>query len=250
MSNILFLLCLQATKFRDCSQIPRSFVRQNVQLRGRLVDVDLAEGTLSVEHQPIISLPAPFWSRFQKNNNSNNSSQYLQLRLAFTSPTIAGIYWMRLNVNGAPIKFRLIDHHCGTSLEEDNKKRITLWAAVKVVQQQKQQKKQHQHSPTLNETLIRNGLAEVGGPFPRPNRTLLSKREAKLLHRLELAEAKAVQEGLGLWNDNATTTAASTGTALITVGQQVIRSWWTAIINTLRWALGWLGRTTTKTKEQ
>ena len=238
---------MQATKFRDCSQIPRSFVRQNVQLRGRLVDVDLAEGTLSVEHQPILSLPS-FWSRLQK---SNNSSQYLQLRLAFTSPTIAGIYWMRLNVNGAPIKFRLIDHHCGTPLEEDakkKKKRIILWAAVKVVQQQQQQKKQHQHSPTLNETLIRNGLAEVG-PFPLPNRTLLSKREAKLLHRLELAEAKAVQEGLGLWNDNATTTSVSTGTALITVGQQVIRSWWAAIINTLRRALGWL-RTKTTTKEQ
>lgn len=246
-------MCLQATKFRDCSQIPRSFVRQNVQLRGRLVDVDLVEGTLSVEHQPILSLPAPsFWSRLQKNNNSNNSSQYLQLRLAFTSPTIAGIYWMRLNVNGAPIKFRLIDHHCGTSLEEDakkKKKRIILWAAVKVVQQQHRYAKLSKSS-TLNEMLIRNGLAEVGGPFPLPNRTLLSKREAKLLHRLELAEAKAVQEGLGLWNDNATTTAASTGTALITVSQQVIRSWWAAIINTLRWALGWLGRTTTKTKEQ
>lgn len=157
-----------------------------------LKDVDL-DGTLVVEHLPIIKLP---WHRLYKN-------PYLPIRLAFTSPNISGIYWLRLNATGHLVKFRLLD--C-TSKESNS----ILWASVKVPQMSSNDNKHL--CPTLNETLIRKGIAKVELPF---NRALLNKREAKILQQLEIAEGKAHKEGLGVWSEDGFS--------------QVKTSWWQSI---------------------
>lgn len=140
-----------------------------------LKDVHL-DGTLAIEHLPIVRLP---WHGLYKN-------PYLQIRLAFTSPNISGVYWTKLNAKGQPVKFRLVN------LSSNDKS--FLWASVKVPQMSSKKM-----CSTLNETLIRKGIAEVALPV---NRTQLSKREAKILQQLEIAEGKAHKEGLGLWSQD------------------------------------------------
>ena len=59
---VIFRSIRMATKFTKAKQIPRSFIRKNVQLNGRVDSINL-DGTFKVEHLPIIPLP---WHRLYR----------------------------------------------------------------------------------------------------------------------------------------------------------------------------------------
>jgi hypothetical protein len=68
---------LKATKFRDNKKIPKSFIKKNIRLRGIVKSVS-TDGTLNIDHIPIISMP------WHKNpNNGLKRSLNLQNFLIF-----------------------------------------------------------------------------------------------------------------------------------------------------------------------
>ena len=115
-----------------------------------------------------------------QSGNLTFTDPLLNTRLAFTSPTISGTYWMRLNVNEKPIKFQLIDRNPDKSL------------LVVSIQTQLSESKL-----TLNETLIRKGLAKV----ELIDNQGLTNIQAKILNNLKSCQAKAHKEGVGVWSE-------------------------------------------------
>lgn len=58
----LFCYLFQATKFTSTAKVPKSFIRKNVTLRGRIENVCL-DGTLQIDHMPILRMP---WHKFMQ----------------------------------------------------------------------------------------------------------------------------------------------------------------------------------------
>ncbi|KAI2798592.1 hypothetical protein BLOT_010568 [Blomia tropicalis] len=171
---VIFRSIRMATKFTKAKQIPRSFIRKHVQLNGRVDSINL-DGTFKVEHLPIIPLP---WHRLYRDS-------LLNVRLAFVSPSISGTYWMRLNMTNKPVKFQLIYRMNDTN---------QLLAIVRPYGY-----KLPKSMGTLNETLVRNGLASLN---QSDNVLVSTKKQSRLLASLESCQTKAMKDGSGMWSIN------------------------------------------------
>ena len=102
------------------------------------------------------------------------------MRLAYVSPTIPGTYWMRLNVNGKIIRFRLI---------ERNFEQNQIIASIQVPLLDSKL--------TLNEILARRGLAKADSLAGQNS----LKIKNKLFDRIETCQKRAKKEGLGIWSE-------------------------------------------------
>lgn len=109
----------------------------------------------------------------------------LNVRLAFVSPSISGTYWMRLNMTNKPVKFQLIYRMNDTN---------QLLAIVRPYGY-----KLPKSMGTLNETLVRNGLASLN---QSDNVLVSTKKQSRLLASLESCQTKAMKDGSGMWSIN------------------------------------------------
>ncbi|XP_054901325.1 protein C3orf33 homolog isoform X2 [Poeciliopsis prolifica] len=163
------------TKFQAASEIPVRFIEGNVSLRGKVCSI--TERGIEVEHVPIyLPIISPLLSKHQ-----DGSTSPLLVHLAGVELTPEGKMWLQKNlIPPQTVWLKLVSRednmlHCLVS-----QRRGSMW------------------SYSMNEELLRLGLARRAPIAGLPPGSPLHWRLHKWLHR---AEVKAEKKGLGLWKE-------------------------------------------------
>ncbi|KAK0424513.1 hypothetical protein QR680_008705 [Steinernema hermaphroditum] len=167
-------------KFQNVNQIPKDFVRKELELKGHVREV-LPSGELKVEHKPIVSLPR-LWPRSKKQVG------LLHLRLAGLDLSKSGQQYLAkdLRLKDKAVVFTVIKPTDGNidSVDCDVTVRKNLISNV-----------------NLNVDLVRKGYARVPGP-DQPNHLKALQSVApysRLVSRLLMSEKVADRRGVGVW---------------------------------------------------
>ncbi|PAV84126.1 hypothetical protein WR25_27243 [Diploscapter pachys] len=166
-------------KFEHVSQIPKDFIRKELELKGKIREV-LPDGALKVEHEPIIKIP--FLNRKSKNVG------LLKMRLAGVELSKAGQQFITkdLRIDNKPVIFTVIKGSEQSPDEIDAE--ITL-------------KKNSFSRTNLNLEVVRRGYARVPAvEDPKHLKALQTVPPyARLISRLLLSEKVADRRGIGVW---------------------------------------------------
>ncbi|CAI5441580.1 unnamed protein product [Caenorhabditis angaria] len=168
-------------KFQHVNQIPKDFVRKELELKGRVREV-LPSGELRVEHEPIMRIP------FIPKRKNANPQGLLNLRLAGVDLSKSGQQFLAkdLRLTNKPVTFTVIK---GTEGEPD-----TVDADVTV-------KKNALSRTNLNLEVVRRGYARVPAPDQPKHLKALQTIPAysRLISRLLMSEKIADRRGVGVW---------------------------------------------------
>ncbi|TKR93043.1 hypothetical protein L596_007575 [Steinernema carpocapsae] len=168
-------------KFQNVHQIPKEFVRKELELKGYIREV-LPNGELKVEHKPIVRLPRllPF--------RSERETGLLHLRLAGLDVSKSGQEYLAkdLRLKDKPVVFAVIKPTDGNidSVDCDVTVRKNLLSNV-----------------NLNVELVRKGYARVPGPDQGDHLKALQSVApySRLVSRLLMSEKVAERRGVGVW---------------------------------------------------
>ncbi|CAD6192460.1 unnamed protein product [Caenorhabditis auriculariae] len=167
------------SKFEHVSQIPKDFVRKELELKGRVREV-LPSGELRVEHEPIMKVP--FFS------SKKAKPGLLNIRLAGVDLSQAGQQFLTkdLRLLNKPVTFTVIKSSEGApeSVDAD----VTL-------------KKAAFGRTNLNIEVVRRGYARVPSPDQTRHLNYLQTIPAysRLISRLLMSEKIADRRGVGVW---------------------------------------------------
>ncbi|CAB3411482.1 unnamed protein product [Caenorhabditis bovis] len=167
-------------KFQHVSQIPKDFVRKELELKGRVREV-LPNGELKVEHEPIMKIP------FIPRRKSPNAG-LLHLRLAGIDLSKSGQQFLAkdLRLTNKPVTFTVIK---GT---EGNPDCVDADVTVKTNAFSRK---------NLNIEVVRKGYARVPSPDQHKHLKDLQSIPAysRLVSRLLMSEKIADRRGVGVW---------------------------------------------------
>lgn len=175
---LLVLRGVHATDvFSAAKDIPKRFIKNNVQLKGRVVSMEV-NGTLSIAHQPMLSIKPKWFQRFYK-------TKPLPVELAYISLSPLGQQWIGNNVMGKKVLFQPLAIQEKSPLLEDS-----VQAAVYIPKVFRK--------TCVNEELIREGLCKVSYDFQQ-DMCQLSPAQSQLLDRLIALESAACKKERGMW---------------------------------------------------
>lgn len=167
-------------KFQHVNQIPKDFIRKELELKGRVREV-LPSGELRVEHEPVMKIPF-----LPKRKNVN--SGLLNLRLAGVELSQSGQQFLAkdLRLTNKPVTFTVIKEVEG---------------APDVVDADVTVKKTAFGRTNLNVEVVRRGYARVPGPEQVKHLKSLQTVPAysRLISRLLMSEKVADRRGVGVW---------------------------------------------------
>ncbi|KAF8360446.1 hypothetical protein PRIPAC_87369 [Pristionchus pacificus] len=170
-------------KFESASQIPKEFIRKELELKGKIREV-LPTGELRIEHEPIIRLPRLLPRK------KNAKVGLLTLRLAGLDISKAGTTYITkdLRLTNKPVTFTVIkgSDAVENALDAD----VTIKKSVFV-------------RTNLNVDLVRRGYARVPPPeHPSHLKALQSvPAYSRLIQKLLMSEKVKVADrrGVGVW---------------------------------------------------
>jgi len=149
-------------------KFPNLLLKKHIALRGVVKSVS-TDGSLNVDHIPIISMP---WHR------KVNDERLLNLSFAAMNPSLSGTFWLKLNVENKMVWFKVVHKH-----EDDIKCIVSL-------------QKKALFKKSLNAELMERGLASVL-PF---DQLLYRNKTYKELHKnLTSSQSKAKRRNCGVW---------------------------------------------------
>ncbi|CAP23778.1 Protein CBG02810 [Caenorhabditis briggsae] len=167
-------------KFQHVNQIPKDFIRKELELKGRVREV-LPSGELRVEHEPIMKIPF-----LPKRKNVNTG--LLNLRLAGVELSQSGQQFLAkdLRLTNKPVTFTVIKEVEG---------------APDVVDADVTVKRTAFGRTNLNVEVVRRGYARVPGPEQVKHLKSLQSVPAysRLISRLLMSEKVADRRGVGVW---------------------------------------------------
>ncbi|KAF1765320.1 hypothetical protein GCK72_005272 [Caenorhabditis remanei] len=167
-------------KFQHVNQIPKDFIRKELELKGRVREV-LPSGELRVEHEPVMKIPF-----LPKRKNVN--SGLLNLRLAGVELSQSGQQFLAkdLRLTNKPVTFTVIKDVEG---------------APDVVDADVTVKRTAFGRTNLNVEVVRRGYARVPGPEQVKHLKYLQSVPAysRLISRLLMSEKVADRRGVGVW---------------------------------------------------
>uniref|UniRef100_A0A8R1I5L2 Uncharacterized protein n=2 Tax=Caenorhabditis japonica TaxID=281687 RepID=A0A8R1I5L2_CAEJA len=167
-------------KFQHVSQIPKDFIRKELELKGKVREV-LPSGELRVEHEPVMKVP--FLPR-RKNVNPG----LLNLRLAGVELSKSGQQFLAkdLRLANRPVTFTVIKTVEGSpdSVDADVTVKRTAFGRT-----------------NLNLEVVRRGYARVPAPSETKHLKALQSVPAysRLIQRLLMSEKIADRRGVGVW---------------------------------------------------
>ncbi|GMT14094.1 hypothetical protein PFISCL1PPCAC_5391 [Pristionchus fissidentatus] len=170
-------------KFESASQIPKEFIRKELELKGRIREV-LPSGELRIEHEPIIRLPRLLPKK------KNAKVGLLTLRLAGLDISKAGQTYIArdLRLANKPVTFTVIK--AAEAVENGLDADVTI-------------KKNMFTRTNLNVDLVRRGYARVPAPeHPSHLKALQSvPAYSRLIQKLLMSEKVFVADrrGVGVW---------------------------------------------------
>lgn len=170
------------TKFEHVSQIPKDFIRKELELQGKVRQI-LPTGELKIEHEPIVKLPTLF-----KKRKLTDETGLLGVRLAGLDISKAGQQYLTKDVRltNKPVTF--------TVIKDSEDSLDTVDADVTI-------KKSSFSRTNLNVDLVRRGYARV--PAPDHPKHLKSLRTvpaySRLVSKLLMSEKVADRRGVGVW---------------------------------------------------
>ncbi|KAM8853039.1 protein C3orf33 homolog isoform 1-T1 [Synchiropus picturatus] len=165
------------SKFQTASEIPPRFIDKNVSLRGKVQSV--TENGIQVEHVPI---HVPVLSALLSKHRGVSPSQLL-VSLAGVDLTPEGSLWLQKNLEPAQIVWLKLISRQGETIHcfVTPSKQRSAWTL------------------SLNEEVLKLGLARTAPVHGVPPESRLYWRLHKRLHR---AEVKAEKKGRGLWKED------------------------------------------------
>ncbi|CAL2033139.1 unnamed protein product [Caenorhabditis brenneri] len=167
-------------RFQHVNQIPKDFIRKELELKGRVREV-LPSGELRVEHEPVMKIPF-----LPKRKNVNPG--LLNLRLAGVELTQSGQQFLAkdLRLTNKPVTFTVIKEVEG---------------APDVVDADVTVKRTAFGRTNLNVEVVRRGYARVPGPEQVKHLKSLQTVPAysRLISRLLMSEKVADRRGVGVW---------------------------------------------------
>ncbi|CAI2345758.1 unnamed protein product [Caenorhabditis sp. 36 PRJEB53466] len=167
-------------KFQHVNQIPKDFIRKELELKGRVREV-LPSGELRVEHEPLMKIPF-----LPKRKNSNPG--LLNLRLAGVELSQSGQQFLAkdLRLTNKPVTFTVIKNVDG---------------APDVVDADVTVKRTAFGRTNLNTEVVRRGYARVPAPDQTKHLKALQSVPAysRLISRLLMSEKIADRRGVGVW---------------------------------------------------
>ncbi|GMR34947.1 hypothetical protein PMAYCL1PPCAC_05142, partial [Pristionchus mayeri] len=168
-------------KFENASQIPKEFIRKELELKGKIREV-LPTGELRIEHEPIVRLPSILPKR------KNAKVGLLTLRLAGLDISKAGTTYITkdLRLANKPVTFTVIKMADAVQGTVDADVTIKKNAFVRT---------------NLNVDLVRRGYARVPPPEHSSHLKALQSVPAysRLVQRLLMSEKVADRRGVGVW---------------------------------------------------
>uniref|UniRef100_A0AC34REV0 Uncharacterized protein n=1 Tax=Panagrolaimus sp. JU765 TaxID=591449 RepID=A0AC34REV0_9BILA len=168
-------------KFEHVSQIPKDFIRKELELRGTVREVT-PTGYLRIEHRPIIKLPR-LWPA-----KSKKPVGLLNMRLAGLDISSAGLSYMSkdLRLENKPVTFTVIKPTEGNSDAVDADITAKRSAFTRI---------------NLNVDLVRRGYARVFAPENPIHLKALQTNASysRLITRLLTSEKVADRRGIGVW---------------------------------------------------
>ncbi|EGT35150.1 hypothetical protein CAEBREN_23763 [Caenorhabditis brenneri] len=167
-------------RFQHVNQIPKDFIRKELELKGRVREV-LPSGELRVEHEPVMKIPF-----LPKRKNVNPG--LLNLRLAGVELSQSGQQFLAkdLRLTNKPVTFTVIKEVEG---------------APDVVDADVTVKRTAFGRTNLNVEVVRRGYARVPGPEQVKHLKSLQTVPAysRLISRLLMSEKVADRRGVGVW---------------------------------------------------
>ncbi|CAB04226.1 Mitochondrial import inner membrane translocase subunit Tim21 [Caenorhabditis elegans] len=167
-------------KFQHVNQIPKDFIRKELELKGRVREV-LPSGELRVEHEPIMKIP--FLPK-----RKNVDTGLLNLRLAGVELSQSGQQFLAkdLRLTNKPVTFTVIKDVEGApdAVDADVTVKRTAFGRT-----------------NLNLEVVRRGYARVPAPDQVKHLKSLQTIPAysRLISRLLMSEKVADRRGVGVW---------------------------------------------------